>query len=387
MTIQRASCADPVEELIRSVYVHIPFCERRCGYCDFSIIANRSELIPRFLSALEKEILSDAADHTVPLKTLYLGGGTPTLLDESQLERLFHILNRFPQDPDCEVTIEANPEGLHLEKLLTLKNLGVNRISLGVQSFDDDQLKQLDRTHSARQAIEISQQIGELFENWSLDLIFGLPHQSRQQWQDHLRTAVSLHPTHLSTYALTIEKGTRFWKEQQRQELNRPDDQLEVFYYEDTIELLTAAGYEHYEISNFALPGMRSRHNQTYWTGEPFRAFGPGAAAYFQGVRRVNHRSPFTWMKRIEQGRNAVQYEDHLTAEERTRELLAVGLRMTEGIRWKEIENRTGIAPQKLCEREIEQLTSRKWLSIEEKGASLTPQGRLFADEIAVILI
>ncbi|MCA8990083.1 MAG: radical SAM protein, partial [Planctomycetaceae bacterium] len=166
MTIQRASCADPVEELIRSVYVHIPFCERRCGYCDFSIIANRSELIPRFLSALEKEILSDAADHTVPLKTLYLGGGTPTLLDESQLERLFHILNRFPQDPDCEVTIEANPEGLHLEKLLTLKNLGVNRISLGVQSFDDDQLKQLDRTHSARQAIEISQQIGELFENW-----------------------------------------------------------------------------------------------------------------------------------------------------------------------------------------------------------------------------
>ena len=366
---------------VRSIYVHVPFCEHRCGYCDFSIIANRAELIPRYLNALRKELETSPHldSHLLEVDTLYIGGGTPTLLSANELEELFSILSdSFLLAPDAEFTIEANPDGLTADK---------TQVSLGVQAFDDSRLIQLERTHSVQQTETAIELIQQNFSNFSLDLIFAIPGQTMAEWQQMLLKAISFQPPHISSYALTYEKGTRFWSDRNKGNFQSTDEQMEVEMYLKTISELTKANYDHYEISNFAKAGSQSRHNNIYWSGRPYLAFGPGAASFVNGQRHSNHRSSFTWMNRLEQNQSPIVSTDDLTAEERARELLAIGLRRRQGVNLDDLKNATGIDIAACYETEINDLIEKGWIQKEPFCLKITLAGLLFADEIASILI
>ncbi len=374
----------------RSAYVHVPFCLKRCNYCDFSIIAGRDDLIPRYLQALELEISQclQKFDQSPQLDTLFIGGGTPTLLSPTELEELLSILLRhFRLAQGAEYTIEANPDGLSIEKQQVLKQFGVNRISLGVQSFDAEILKRLDRKHSPQQVIGILEQLSSSMPNISLDLIYGVPGQSLASWQQTIQQAIQLQPAHISTYALTFEKGTSFWSQRSKGKLKQVEDLCEIEMYQWTVETLQASGYPQYEISNFARPEMESRHNCAYWTGQPYLAFGPGASRFVDGTRSTNHRSPFTWMKRIEADLSPIDYTDDLTSEQRARELFAIGLRYLQGVEKSRIERQSGHRIESLLENELINLKQKGWIEETEQFIRLTSEGKLFADAVACEVI
>ncbi len=374
----------------RSAYVHVPFCLKRCSYCDFSIIAGRDDLIPRYLQALELEISQclQKFDQSPQLDTLFIGGGTPTLLSPTELEELLSILLRhFRLAQGAEYTIEANPDGLSIEKQQVLKQFGVNRISLGVQSFDAEILKRLDRKHSPQQVIGILEQLSSSMPNISLDLIYGVPGQSLASWQQTIQQAIQLQPAHISTYALTFEKGTSFWSQRSKGKLKQVEDLCEIEMYQWTVETLQASGYPQYEISNFARPEMESRHNCAYWTGQPYLAFGPGASRFVDGTRSTNHRSPFTWMKRIEADLSPIDYTDDLTSEQRARELFAIGLGYLQGVEKSRIERQSGHRIESLLENELINLKQKGWIEETEQFIRLTSEGKLFADAVACEVI
>jgi len=374
----------------RSVYVHVPFCLKRCGYCDFSIIAGRDDLIPRYLKAIDLEISRSIKNGSQPplLDTLFIGGGTPTLLHPSELEELLTIVRRhFRLADKAELTIEANPDGLSIEKQRVLQRFGVNRISLGVQSFDIETLKQLERQHTPEQVIMIVEQLSSRIPNISLDLIYGVPGQSFASWQKTIEQAIQLHPAHISTYALTFEKGTSFWSQRSQGKLLQVEDATEIEMYQWTVKTLAENGYAQYEISNFAKKGRESRHNCVYWIGEPYWAFGPGASQFVNGIRSTNHRSSYTWLKRIESGQSASDYCDELTSEQRARELFAIGLRYLPGVKKSRIQQQTGHRIESLLEPELITLKNKGWIEETDLTIRLTPQGKLFADAVACEVI
>ena len=265
--------------------------------------------------------------------------------------------------------------------------MGVNRVSLGVQSFDPEILERLGRQHTPQQVIDVVGQLSTLIPNISLDLIYGVPGQSIESWEKSVEQAIMLQPAHLSTYALTFEKGTSFWSQRSKGELRQVEETAEIEMYQWTTKTLEEAGYGQYEISNFATSGRESRHNCAYWVGEPYWAFGPGASRFVDGVRTTNHRSPFTWLKRIESGLQPDDYSDALTSEERARELFAIGLRYLPGVEKSRIRKQTGHCIESLLQLELSALTKKGWIEETEQAFRLTPQGRLFADEVACEVI
>ena len=257
----------------RAVYVHVPFCAHRCGYCNFSVVAGRDDLWDKNLDALGREL--NAVQGRPPIDTIYFGGGTPTQLGRGHLDRLFtEVKDRFRLADDYEWTVEANPADLDEPSMQVLVDHGVNRISLGIQSFDNAKLATLERNHRRPQitrAVSLVQATGAAL---CIDLIFGVPAESQSTWETDLKHAVQMHADHISTYGLTFEKGTLFWNRKVRGELIPVDEQRERAMYLTAIDRLQSAGYEHYEISNFARAGARSRHNIVYWTGQSYYAFG-----------------------------------------------------------------------------------------------------------------
>jgi oxygen-independent coproporphyrinogen-3 oxidase len=321
--------------------VHVPFCAHRCGYCNFTLIAGRDDLVERYLAALEREL--EALERPRAVETLFIGGGTPTHLEPPQLQRLLELAARwFVLEPGGEFSIEANPAGLDAPRVATLARHGVTRVSLGAQSFDAGKLRMLERDHSAD---DIRRAVGLLrphVQSLSLDLIFGVPRESRALWQADLAETLALEPDHVSTYGLTFERGTTFWNRLSHGTLQRVDEELERTLYGDAIDALSAAGVEHYEVSNFARSGHRCRHNEVYWAGASYWAAGPGAARYVDGRRELNHRSTTTWLKRVLAGQSPVAESETLSPEERARELLVLGLRRMEGMRRSEFLLRSG---------------------------------------------
>ncbi len=374
---------DPASAPPRAAYVHVPFCVHRCGYCDFALVANRDDLIDRYLEAIEREIL--ATPQLVEVDTLFFGGGTPTQLSDLQLTRLFEIVRQRLHVADGgEVSVEANPDGLTSEKIRALADAGVNRISLGAQSFDADVLRTLERQHAPAEIVDTVGRIRDRIDNVALDLIFGVPGQSMASWQSTLRAAVELQPYHVSTYGLTIEKGTAFWSRHARGELIPPHTEIERVMYETSQETLSAAGFEQYEVSNFALPGWRCRHNETYWSADPWLAFGPGAARFVNGVRETNHRSVFTWLKRVLEGRSAVAEREVLSREDRAREAIVLGLRRNDGVSRPELQRRFGLVPEQLEPDALQRHLELGNLTDDGSTIRLTHQGRLLADTIVV---
>ncbi len=338
-------------------------------------------MIGDYLKALEKDLQTLGQPQTVD--TLFLGGGTPTHLPVRELERLLSLARHwFPPLEGYEFGVEANPAGLSAEKIRLLADAGVNRVSLGAQSFDHEVLKFLERDHDLSDIQMAVDQIKPRIPNVSLDLIFGVPGQSLASWQETLRQAIALEPLHLSTYGLTFEKGTSFWTRLQKGLIARAPDELERDMYAAAMDDLSAASFEQYEISNFARPGFRCRHNLTYWQGLSYFGFGPGAVRYQNGRREMNHRSVTTWIQRVLASESALMDAEELSEEDRARELCVLGLRLSEGCDLKAFEERTGYELPRLAGDAIRRNQNLGLLEQTETHLRLTREGRFLADSV-----
>lgn len=368
----------------RAAYVHVPFCAHRCGYCDFTVIAGRDDLIDRYLAALRREI-ETALPRPQSVETLFLGGGTPSYLEASQLRTLLQLLRDWlPLAPGGEYSIECNPDRFTPDRMDVLAEFGINRVSLGVQSFQAEHLRTLERQHSSDDVERVVENLCDReFNNISLDLIYAVPDQSLADWENTLRRALALRPTHLSTYGLTFEKGTGFWTRRAKHELAQSPDELEREMYGLAMDLPREFGLSQYELSNHAAPGRQCRHNQTYWRSDEFLGFGPGAASFRGAVRRVNHRSVTTWLRRVEAGLSSVQSEETLDDDLRAREAVMLGLRQTAGINVAEFESRFGVAPRTLNPDAHLEYLSCGWLEEQAGSLRLTREGRFMADTVA----
>lgn len=369
----------------RSVYIHIPFCRHRCGYCNFSVIAGREDLFTRFLAAIDCEL---ARLGRPQVDTIFLGGGTPTHLSQACLRQLFScVQRRFQFTSAVEYSIEANPEDMQPDLLSLLSDSGVNRLSLGVQSFDDSKLQRLERGHSGKAAVEIIEAVARRISNLSIDLIFAAPDETLASWQRDLDTALALPIRHLSTYTLTYEKGTTFWNRRRRGLLRPADEDLEVEMYQLACQTTAAAGLRHYEISSFAGGGARCRHNLAYWQGLGWFAAGPGAARFVDGRREVNHRSPTAYLKRIEAGRDPTAESEPISVEQWVRERAAFGVRMIDGVAIDDLGREVGVDARALCREGLAKALTSGCLIEVDGRVKLTPRGILMADWVAAQLL
>ncbi len=325
-----------------AAYIHIPFCRRRCYYCDFaiSVVGDRnltedSIIVKDYIDHLCQEIRATPQSST-PLQTIFFGGGTPSLLPVKQLEEVIKTLEKqFGIASDAEISIEIDPNTFDQQKLQGYLDCGVNRVSLGIQTFDEKLLEFCGRTHRVKDIFQAIENIKKLsIKNFSLDLITGLPHQTLAQWEHSLNTAIAIAPNHISCYDLVLEPVTAFGRQYQPGKKPLPTDELTAQMYSLAQQTLTSAGYEHYEISNYARSGSQCRHNRVYWENKPYYGFGMGAASYVQGKRFTrprNRREYYTWVQELIEAGGIINCLQN-TAQDILLETLMLGLRLAEGV-------------------------------------------------------
>jgi oxygen-independent coproporphyrinogen-3 oxidase len=370
----------------RSAYVHIPFCAHHCGYCDFAVAVGRDDQMDLYLAALETELAQLREPR--PVKTLFLGGGTPTYLDQARIERLLVSIARWlPLESGHEFSVEANPGTLDAGKIGILADHGVNRLSLGAQSFHPEILRVLERDHQVPDVARAVETARQHIAHVSLDLIFGVPGQTPAAWAEDIRQALALEPSHISTYGLTYEKGTRLWKQKQRSEIQALNEATELAMYELAMDRLEAAGFDHYEISSFARPGCQCRHNQVYWANHAHWGFGLGAARYVEGVRSTNTRDLTTYIRRLQRGQSPVFQSEQLPPLERARETMSVQLRRATGVDRPEFLQQTGIALDALAGPAVARLVQLGLLHDDGTRIFLTRPGQCVADSVIAELM
>jgi oxygen-independent coproporphyrinogen-3 oxidase len=390
-----------------SIYLHIPFCTHRCAYCDFNTYAGIEGQVPAYVDALCKEIemAAKSAGARLPAHTIFFGGGTPSLLPAVQVERIISTLGRaFDLQPGIEVTLEANPGTVSLAYWRDLRSLGVNRLSLGMQSADAGQLRLLERQHNLMevlQAVDWARKAG--FDNLNLDLIFGIPYQTQDMWQQTVETALALNPDHLSLYALTLEHDTPMQKWVNRGLLPRPDDDLAADMYEAASQRLADAGFIQYEISNWARQDENGgifacRHNLQYWRNLPYLGFGAGAHGYVGWARTANVLSPTAYINRCLEGspgefpRTAATLEfNAIDRQVEIGETMMMGLRLTrEGVSDIVFKERFGSSLRDLFHDQIarmEKLGLLEWAGENWDILRLTPRGRLLGNQVFIEFI
>ena len=371
-----------------SVYIHIPFCATKCYYCAFNTYAFHKEQAEAYLQALRTEIALYASE-TDPLQTIFIGGGTPSILSANALTQLFtDVHQHFRITPDAEITVECNPGTVDTEKLRVMRNNGVNRLSFGLQAMQDETLKQLGRIHSVAeflQSYRLARDSG--FENINIDLIFALPDQTMDAWHHTLNAVISLEPAHISAYNLVMEEATPFYEWWQAGELHLPSEDTEADMFQYTIETLTAHGYTHYEICNFARPDHYAKHNLVYWNNQPCIGLGAGASGYLNGIRYRNIRGIAPYIDKLTERNKPIADTEHLTGDAEKAEVLMLALRKREGISLGVYQNRFG--------ENIEAAFGdilKKWmdLGLLERTAThlrLTPRGLFLANEVFVELM
>ncbi len=387
-----------------SLYVHIPFCRHRCGYCDFNTYSGLDHLIPSYVAALEQELREvGEGGGRPPVHTVFFGGGTPTLLQADHLCRLLATVREsFDLDPRAEMTLEANPGGLDEEYLGRLRRAGFDRVSLGVQSIHASELAVLEREHGLDQVVaSVAAARAAGFTNLNLDLIYGVPGQSLASWSETLTRILELDPEHLSLYALTLENGTPLRRAVRAGHVTMPDDDLAAEMYELADERLGRAGFRQYEISNWARASNGSgvgilacRHNLQYWRNLPYLGLGAGAHGYARGRRYANVLAPATYGRRMQAAARsafplsrAAARSEAIAVEEEMRQTMWLGLRLTEeGVRQEEFRARFGRTPEDVFAREIGESTERGLLEhvSQPLGLRLTPRGRLLANQVFV---
>jgi oxygen-independent coproporphyrinogen-3 oxidase len=364
---------------VRHGYVHVPFCRHRCGYCDFTLVAGREDLVGRYFSAIELELSRVATP--LALDTLYLGGGTPSHLGPDGLRRLFGILRaRLAPAAGCEVTVEANPLDVTDEFVAAAADCGVTRVSLGGQSLDASTLRALDRDHAPGDVVAAVERLRARRIVVNLDLMIAAPGQSLADVDRDLDAALRLSCDHVSVYCLTWEKGTAF-ESQRRKGLMKPvDEGVERAMFERVIERLEGSGYEHYEVSNFAQPGYRCRHNEAYWDCRPWEAFGPGAARFDGRTRTTNHRSVTAWIDGVLAGRDVTGDRDAMTDEEAARERIVVGLRRRDGVDRRTFREVSGFDLDTLAGHAIARWVASGLAADDGRRLRLTREGLLVSD-------
>ncbi|WP_131200294.1 radical SAM family heme chaperone HemW [Streptococcus oralis] len=364
-----------------SAYVHIPFCTQICYYCDFSKVFIKNQPVDSYLEHLLEEFRSYDIQK---LRTLYIGGGTPTALSAPQLEVL---LDGLTKNLDLsvleELTIEANPGDLDADKIVVLKQSSVNRVSLGVQTFDDKMLKKIGRSHLEK---DIYENIDRLklagFDNISIDLIYALPGQTMAQVKDNVAKAISLDIPHMSLYSLILENHTVFMNRMRRGKLPLPKEELEAEMFEYIIAELERAGFEHYEISNFSKPSFESRHNLMYWDNAEYYGIGAGASGYVDGVRYKNHGPIRHYLNAVEAG-NARITEEHLSQREQMEEEMFLGLRKKSGVSMTRFEEKFGRSFDGLYGEIIRDLVQQGLMQIDGDRVRMTKRGLFLGDTVA----
>ena len=394
------------------IYIHIPFCISKCPYCDFNSIAALPIPEENYIKALIKEIDSHTKPLTVrgkPAKgelkeslflekrksavvSIYFGGGTPSLFSVDSIARVIgEIMSQFSSTSNMEITLEINPKTTDMEKVHALYAIGINRLSLGVQSFQDKFLQNLGRIHTSADAVNLFKDARSSgFGNIGLDLIFGIPDQTLDDWERDLSCALSLKPEHISVYNLTIEEDTPFYDLQGEGKITLPDEDLQVKMYRLAQEKVAAAGYEQYEISNFALPGFRCRHNEGYWTLKEYFGFGAGAHSYLRdtsnkrdwGIRWKNIPNPYEYISLLSNNCTAAIEREELTREMAIKEVIFLGLRRLEGISLDDFEKRFGLSLEKTFANVVPYLLKENLISIDEGHLKLTIQGILLSNEV-----
>ncbi|HKG21431.1 MAG TPA: radical SAM family heme chaperone HemW [Blastocatellia bacterium] len=405
------------------IYIHIPFCERKCTYCNFNTTDFFADLSERYAKGVAREIATHgdllASGETAlrengsrsrfagrpRVDTIFFGGGTPSIVEAAQLSSLVEACRAsFDVEPDAEITIEVNPATFSRRKLDGWRAAGINRASVGVQSFIDRELAALSRTHTAedaRRTLEALREAG--FDNVSLDLIAGLPEQTKEDWAFNLREALDLRPEHLSLYLLEIKHGTQLYGQIKRGARPRPDDDLAADMYRMMCEAAREAGYEHYEISNFASMGdlrgrgdrgetirkspVRSEHNMKYWTGAPFYGVGCGAHSYDGRARWMNVLKTESYIEQVESTGLAVAERTALSDEDRAAEALFMALRLTEGISLGEFRSRYGLDVVERHGRELERLEDAGLIEMSDGRLRLTDAGLLLSNEVFVAFV
>ncbi|MCD8375622.1 MAG: radical SAM family heme chaperone HemW [Oscillospiraceae bacterium] len=365
------------------LYIHIPFCRQKCAYCDFYSLAGRRERMEDYRRALEAH-LAEAAPQAAhfSVDTVYFGGGTPSFFGVENLAALLKgIKKKYPVSRDAEITLEANPDSVEPKSLKQLRRAGFNRLSLGMQSADNGQLAALGRPHTFEQthlAVLSARRAG--FENLSLDLMYGLPGQDMASWQDTVEQALALAPQHLSAYGLKVEPGTPLARQVEQGEA-LPDDDEQAAFYLWAVRHLEQAGFEQYEISNFARPGLASRHNLKYWLLEPYMGFGPGAHSDFGGHRYSYIRDLEGYIQGVLQGGRLVDEDDPIPDRERSSEYLMLGLRTAGGIDLNHYQREYRMRAAPIVAR-LEDFRAQGWAAEREGRWRLTPEGFLLSNQI-----
>lgn len=384
------------------LYIHIPFCRKRCLYCDFVTAAGQEQLIPAYVDALEKEIegISCGVPGEVKIVSVYFGGGTPSLLPAESVHRLMrHILSNFNVQRDAEVTLEVNPGTVKPDYFAQIRNSGVNRLSIGMQSGIDSELIRLGRIHTFDEFLHTVTEVKKVgFQNFSFDLIYGIPGQTLESWERSLGKAVELEPSHLSLYSLTIEEDTPFGRMLAHGQIQMPDDDLMADMYELATDFLAARGFQQYEISNWARPSpngalMSSRHNLQYWRNLPYLGFGAGAHGSLGGFRLANVKGTQGYIEKSKMQEFPLFPKSFATEElleitdyERMQETMMLGLRLTaEGVGEAEFCKRYGLALKEIFGKEVEKLILQGLLEKagDQRGTiRLTRRGRMLGNQV-----
>lgn len=364
-----------------SLYIHVPFCKKKCPYCHFFVIPDQERFIAQYLDALELEWARESHKFKdKQITSIYFGGGTPTLIGA---ERLAAILSWFPFDSRCEITVETNPDDVSLPLVKTLAQAGVNRMSLGVQSLDDSLLSILGREHHAKKAIQAIQTIAQGgIENISIDLMYDIPSQTTASWQRTLDQIGTLPITHLSLYNLTFEPHTIFFKRQKELKPNLPTPQESLEMLQMAVSSLEHLGFKRYEISAFAKNGLSSIHNTGYWTGRPFIGLGPSAFSYWEGKRYRNIAHLGKYAEALKKGQSPVDFSEELPYPHNLQELIAIHLRLLEGV---DLTLYGNLSPDILAKLDL--LVERGWLKRQQNRYLLSPEGVLFYDSVASEII
>ncbi|MDE2180511.1 MAG: radical SAM family heme chaperone HemW [candidate division NC10 bacterium] len=373
------------------LYIHIPYCLSRCHYCDFNSYRFDSVQVEQYLKALAQEITlrasSDAIRHRL-VYSVFFGGGTPSILQASQLIGILdHCRAAFTFEADAEVSLEANPGTVDLPKLRALREGGVTRLSVGVQAAQDRLLQRIGRAHAAceaEQALWMAREAG--FSNINLDLMFGLPGQSTDDWSETLDWAIGAGPKHVSAYGLILEEGTLLHQEHRNGVIGLPGEETEAVMYRMTVDRLRDAGFEHYEISNFARPGFRCRHNLVYWQHQDYLGVGAGAHSFLAGRRFYNELLPARYASAIAERGTAVVWSEELSAEMLRSERVMLGLRLLDGLELEAFKDVLGVKDLSASDR-VTYLLSDGFLRLKEGRVQITERGLLVANELIVQLL
>jgi oxygen-independent coproporphyrinogen III oxidase len=372
--------------LIKAAYLHIPFCEHICHYCDFNKVFLKGQPVDEYLRSLEIEIKNTLASYpTSQLSTIYVGGGTPTSISLQQLEYFLDIIQKhlFPRGNIQEFTFEANPGNLEKEKLQLLKEAGVNRISFGVQSLDDELLHRIGRTHRKKDVMDtiaLAQDVG--FENINIDLMYGLPGQTMNMFKETIELSFQLNVQHFSAYSLIVEPKTVFYNLMMKGQLHLPTQDEEADMYEYIMDQMNNHGYIQYELSNFALKGYESRHNLTYWDNEEYYGFGAGAHSYIHGTRRSNAGPLKKYMKKIEEKGFPFLEENQISKEEAMEEEMFLGLRKTEGVSKRKFFEKYNLMIEDVFQVQIDEQKRNGLLEETEEFIRLTHKGKMLGNEV-----